>query len=134
MEEKRYRVIFRGELAEGAQIDAVKEKLAAAFKKDPDSIEQLFSGEEKLIKKNAPLDACMKIRSAFQKAGAHCVIEPEGSREAAEGAGGETPPPLPEREAGAGTKGPGDRFCSHCGAVINAGTQFCPECGVKKRE
>ncbi|WP_436925888.1 TM2 domain-containing protein [Halosimplex amylolyticum] len=31
-----------------------------------------------------------------------------------------------------GEKGPGEKFCAECGAVINEQAEICPECGVRQ--
>jgi len=31
-----------------------------------------------------------------------------------------------------GTKGPNEKFCTECGAVINAKAEICPKCGVRQ--
>ena len=77
MSDKKYRVIFKGDVAAGLQIDDVKQKLAASFKTDIAKIDRLFSGKRKVIKKEADLEACEKARKAFERAGAICFIEPE---------------------------------------------------------
>ena len=33
---------------------------------------------------------------------------------------------------GAVTKGPDEKFCSECGAVIKAKAEICPKCGVRQ--
>ncbi|MBW2617117.1 MAG: TM2 domain-containing protein [Deltaproteobacteria bacterium] len=77
MSDKKYSVIFKGDVAAGVQIDDVKQKLAAIFKTDIAKIDRLFSGKRKVIKKGADLEACEKAKKAFERAGAICFIEPE---------------------------------------------------------
>jgi TM2 domain-containing membrane protein YozV len=77
MSDKKYRVIFKGDVAAGLEIDDVKQKLAAGFKTDIAKIDRLFSGKRKVIKKEADLEACEKVRKVFERAGAICFIEPE---------------------------------------------------------
>jgi TM2 domain-containing membrane protein YozV len=77
MSDKKYRVIFKGDVAAGVQIDDVKQKLAAGFKTDIAKIDSLFSGKRRVIRKGADLEACEKARKAFERAGAICFIEPE---------------------------------------------------------
>ena len=77
MSDKKYRVIFKGDVAAGVQVDEVKQKLAASFKTDIAKIDKLFSGKRKIIKKGSDLETCEKARKAFERAGAICFIEPE---------------------------------------------------------
>jgi len=81
MSDKKYRVIFKGDIAEGAQVDDVKKKLAAIFKTDISKIDRLFSGKRRVVKKDAGLESCEKAKKAFERAGAICFIEPEESPE-----------------------------------------------------
>ena len=80
MNDIRYRVIFRGEIAVGADIDEVKQKIATIFKIDSGKIDKMFSGGKTIINKNSPLDVCEKTKRAFEKAGAICHIEMEEGR------------------------------------------------------
>jgi TM2 domain-containing membrane protein YozV len=77
MSDKKYRVIFKGDVAAGVQINEVKQKLAASFKTDIAKIDKLFSGKRKVIKKGADLETCEKVKKAFERAGAICFIEPD---------------------------------------------------------
>ena len=77
MSDKRYGLIFKGDLSAGAQVDDVKKKLAAIFKTDISKIDRLFSGKRKVVKKDADLESCEKARKAFERAGAICFVEPE---------------------------------------------------------
>ena len=77
MSDKKYRVIFKGDVAAGVQVDEVKQKLAAIFKTDIAKIDRLFTGERKVVKKGTDLETCEKARKAFERAGAICFIEPE---------------------------------------------------------
>jgi tetratricopeptide (TPR) repeat protein len=72
---EKYNVIFQGEIIEGKNIDNVKEKISAIFNQDPTKTERLFSGQRVIIKKNADLETCEKIRNKFADAGALCFIE-----------------------------------------------------------
>ncbi len=101
MANEKYRVIFTGDVADGAEVEDVKQKLAAIFKTDIVKIDRLFSGKRKVIKKGSDLEACEKAKKAFERAGAMCSIEPEQEPEpeVIESKPPETPevkpPPLP---------------------------------------
>lgn len=79
MDDKKYRVIFKGEIVDGADKEDVVKKVAAIFKMKEEKAEKLFSGKKKIIKKEAPLEKCKKVQAAFKKAGAVCQIEEIGA-------------------------------------------------------
>jgi TM2 domain-containing membrane protein YozV len=95
MSDKKYRVVFKGDVAAGMQVDDVKQKLAAIFKSDIEKIDKLFSGKPKLIKKGADFEACEKARKAFERAGAIVFVEPE-EEPAPAPAPAQEPKPKPE--------------------------------------
>ena len=86
MSDARFRVVFEGEVADGAAVEDVKKKIGAIFRLETGQVDRLFAGGKVEIKRNAPLAVCEKTRAAFEKAGAVCVIEPEP------GSAGETAP------------------------------------------
>lgn len=76
MEKTSYNIIFRGEIAEGQDIEEVKKNLAALFKVTDEKIEQLFSGRPVRIKKKVDHATANKYKEAMEKAGALCSIVP----------------------------------------------------------
>lgn len=75
---KQYSVIFSGDVVTDGDIEEVKVKLAELLKEHPKNIDKLFSGQTFVIKRNADLPTCEKIRKAFIATGAVCHIkEPE---------------------------------------------------------
>ncbi|MFP4445851.1 MAG: TM2 domain-containing protein [Desulfosudaceae bacterium] len=72
--DKKYQVIFYGEVQPGADIEAVKDKLAGAFKVDRSKIEGLFTGKKKVVKKNSSREVCEKTKKLFARAGAVCAV------------------------------------------------------------
>jgi len=150
MNDIKYRVIFKGEIADGETIDEVKKKLAAIFKTDAAKIDKMFTGGPKVVKKDAPLETCEKAKQAFEKAGAICTIEPmevPGTVEP-EDTTQETPeikpPPLPVRDkdemetgspdADRRIKRADETFCKSCGEIIQKSAEVCPKCGVRQKE
>lgn len=72
--DNQYSVIFKGEIADGENIDNVKKKLAAMFKTDGKNIDKFFSGKAHTVKKDISLETGKKIKTAFLKAGALCHL------------------------------------------------------------
>ena len=74
MNESLYEVAFSGQIQEGAELDAVKARIAKMFKANEATIEKLFSGKRIVIKKNLSAEAADKYSMAFTKAGAICDL------------------------------------------------------------
>jgi len=77
MSQDKYRVVFKGEIQEGASPEKVKPKLAKILKLSDEKAAKLFSGKPIVIKKNASEETCNKIQAAFKKAGAICKVKKE---------------------------------------------------------
>ncbi len=80
----RYRILFGGDVVNGCDVEDVKKKLVSLLKEDKDNIDKLFSGQTYVIKKNADLETCERIRRSFIAVGAVCHIkdpEPPDSAE-----------------------------------------------------
>jgi Tfp pilus assembly protein PilE len=141
-----YRVIFKGEIAPDADLNEVKTKIASITKADSKKIETLFSGGNVIIKKNATLETCEKVRDTFKKAGAVSYIEEEKASDTnncnASQQKEPTPPPLPSNyeadgnqdDSGHRDKRADEIFCSACGEVIQIKALQCPYCGKKHKK
>jgi TM2 domain-containing membrane protein YozV len=77
MSQDKYRVVFKGEIQDGASPDDVKPKLAKILKLSDEKVSKLFSGKPIVIKKNASQETCKKIQAALKKAGAISIIKKE---------------------------------------------------------
>ncbi len=102
---KQFRVVFHGEVADGHDPTAVREKLAALLKKDPARIERLFSGREVVIAARVNAADAEKYRKAFAAAGAVCRIE---TLETENASGKESGPPQTPEPAAAPLSSPPD--------------------------
>lgn len=72
-----YKLTFRGEIAEGRQMDEVKENLSTLFKMSGEKIEGLFSGRPVTIKRDMDHETACKYWMTLQKAGVLCSVEVE---------------------------------------------------------
>jgi len=70
MSDENYDIVFKGKIAEGHDLSAVKQNLVKIFKSDLQKIESLFSGKTVVIKKNVELLAAQKYQVGLKKAGA----------------------------------------------------------------
>jgi competence protein ComGC len=134
MNGEKYRVIFKGEIAEGKILEDVKAKLSSELKLGRDKIEILFSKSAVVIKKGTQLETCEKIKKAFNRAGAICIIEKEKDVETEKK--GPIPPPIPDGQIsgslmneGRPVKKADERFCETCGAIVKINSLACPACG-----
>jgi ribosomal protein L7/L12 len=74
MKEQKYRIIFKGEILPNANLEEVKQKLAAFYKADIKEIESLFSGKNFVLKENVNLDAAQNYMYQLEQAGALCQL------------------------------------------------------------
>jgi thioredoxin-related protein len=75
MTERRYRVVFEGEILDGLKLEEVKRSLATLFRANEAQIERFFSGKRLAIKKDVDHETAMKYSKAFERAGALCRVE-----------------------------------------------------------
>lgn len=70
-----YEVAFSGGIANGADPAQVRVNIGKMFKADQAKLNQLFSGNRVVIKKNIDQQTAMKYQAAMKKAGAICEIK-----------------------------------------------------------
>jgi hypothetical protein len=102
MTEKRYHVVFSGEIAEGQSDASVRQRMAALFKTSPAGIDALFAKKVSVIKKNVDAETAQKYAEALKKAGAVCRIvpaEPVSAPSPAPAAAPPIPTPRPAQPA-----------------------------------
>ena len=74
MSDELFEIAFSGQIVEGADLDAVKQKIGAIFKADEARLEHMFSGRRVVIKRQVDEITAIKYRGAFLKAGAICEV------------------------------------------------------------
>jgi len=79
MTDERYRVVFKGQLADQATLDDVTANLTALYKNNSAKVDAILASGNAVIKKDLDLATCQKIQKAFQKAGAVCSIEKQAA-------------------------------------------------------
>ena len=126
MSEKRYQIVFEGELVPGSQHEAVRRNLAQLFKMDESKVEGLLSGKRVVLKKEADQATAMKFRAAMKKAGAVCHLvsldEPEEITPA--------PPPEPEPAQPSASAAPAaDTAAQQPEPAANTATQTAADAG-----
>lgn len=70
MNEEKYDLVFKGQLAKSVDINVAKRNLSALFKISPEKTDALFSGKPVVLKRNLDADSANKYRVAIKKAGA----------------------------------------------------------------
>ncbi|MFO7593979.1 MAG: hypothetical protein R6X15_08070 [Pseudomonadota bacterium] len=117
MSERRYDVLFSGQLVEGAALDKVKANVAKLFKVEVAKVEGLFSGNPVAIKKGVNEEVAKKYLIAMKKAGALCKARAAapakakpavGKPTAAQQATQRQEPPLSQSETGQATADAGE--------------------------
>jgi Tfp pilus assembly protein PilE/TM2 domain-containing membrane protein YozV len=139
MSNTKYRIVFKGEIAEGHTFDDVKKRLAAIFKTDITRIEKLFSAQKTVVKKDADRQTCEKFINAFKKAGAICYLEKQESPDIDKTVRITQQPPAQRKKERENlnvpkqTKGLDEKFCPSCGEIIKERAVICPKCGVRQQ-
>jgi hypothetical protein len=75
MSDENFEVAFSGEIADGANLEQVKARVAQMFKADEAKLAHLFSGKRVIIKKNIDRQTAAKYQAALHKAGAVCEVK-----------------------------------------------------------
>lgn len=71
----KYNILFNGSILDGQDIETVKRNLSKLFNVDVGKIENLYQGDNKVIKKNVDQQLAKKYKNAFYKAGANCTVQ-----------------------------------------------------------
>lgn len=75
MENTLYDIYFRGEIAEGQDLDTVKSRFGEVFNADEKRISLLFSGKPCLLKKGLDKEGALKYQAVLKKTGAKIIIK-----------------------------------------------------------
>lgn len=78
--QNKFDVYFSGEILEGQDIQEVREAIGKIFKLSGKSLDALFSGEPRRIKKDLNVKKSGHFREVFRKAGAAVQIVPAGQK------------------------------------------------------
>ncbi len=89
---ERYNIYFAGEILQGHDPDRVRAGLAKLFKADEKTLDLLFSGDARLIKRDCDKATALKYKQAMERAGAKPRIKAGAGGEA-----GAAPPGTAEK-------------------------------------
>lgn len=70
----RYDVCFSGQLLQGQELQAVRQKIQKLFNASPETLEKLFSGKTQILKRGCDEQTAQKYRQAMERAGALAII------------------------------------------------------------
>ncbi len=70
----RYDVCFSGQLQQGQELQAVRQKIQKLFNASPETLEKLFSGKTQILKRGCDEQTAQKYRQAMERAGALAII------------------------------------------------------------
>lgn len=76
MSGEKFRLVFFGEVIEGADVATVRNNVRQLLNTDDAGIEMLFSSASITVKNNIDRDNALRYKAAFEKTGARCYIEP----------------------------------------------------------
>lgn len=79
MPAKLYNLTFNGQITGQFSQEIVIKNLAVLFKKDPQSMAKLFSGDKFTLSRGLALEAAQKYQVLLKKAGAVVTLEEQGS-------------------------------------------------------
>jgi membrane associated rhomboid family serine protease len=102
MGEKQYRIVFKGELAYGFELEETRTNLKQLCGYDDVTLDRLFSGEPSTLKSNLSHEMVQKFKAALDRTGAVCIVE--------------------EMSAASNRPAP----------AANTDTVECPKCGMKQ--
>lgn len=75
MAEQQYRIVFKGELAYGFELDETRTNLKQLCKYDDATLDKLFSGKTVILKKNLSAAVARQYKNALDTTGACCYVE-----------------------------------------------------------
>lgn len=120
-----YRIMFKGQIAVGAELMAVKSALQKLTGYDAEAVEQLFSRSETVLKGGIDKATADKYQAAIQATGAVCTVEPMPGSAGTGGPALQSPtqkpfysPPAKETTCPkCGVRQPEGASCNSCGII-----------------
>ena len=75
--DRKYKIVFRGDIASSADVMIVKKKLTQALQTSPEFIDAMFTRSETCIKSDLRQELAQKIKDHLQRTGAKFLIIPD---------------------------------------------------------
>ena len=99
MTDELFKILFRGDIAEGFNKDDVRTQLIDLFGLKEQTVDALLAGKTATLKKDLDRDGALKFKQAFEKTGAICYIRPMEESEATSAPQPPSTPVQPSPEA-----------------------------------
>lgn len=116
---RRYRIVFRGELALGMSEEKVAAQLRERLKFSDAALARFFAGKPIVLKSDLDEETAERYAKAFRSAGARCAVEPMPSGVAAVALAQRPDPSAPAMICPkCGQSQPDAETCIGCGVVI----------------
>jgi hypothetical protein len=128
MTETRFRVVFRGELAEGWDPGKVKQQLVDSLRMTPASAERFLAVPRAIISEQADHRSAARFVSIFASVGVICQLEPICPADLSGGNIGATCPETKQNTDAAAVP-PGTLVCPKCGHSQPEAAE-CSRCGI----
>lgn len=122
MTDSTYRVVFSGSPLPGTDRDTAIRNFATLFKRAPEQVEAMFSGQPSVIKKGISEAEAGKYCRALEKAGVEARAEAEMTAV-------QPAPPLPPVDDEPGTPSPAPAAADADGTGETRALMTCPACG-----
>lgn len=75
MEQDYFKILFKGEIIDGYDLQNVKQQIAKIFKLDSTTLNKLFSKKLIIVKKNVTYQTALKYKNTFIRTGAKCYLK-----------------------------------------------------------
>jgi hypothetical protein len=75
MSDELFEIAFSGQVSAGADPQEVKARVGKMFSAEGAKLDQLFSGQQLVIKKNVDQQTAQKYQDALQRVGAECEVK-----------------------------------------------------------
>lgn len=130
MSDKRYRVIYNGNLALDTDEDQVRQNLAEKCRLSSQAIDKILAGENPVLKKGVDEATAQRYKDYLDRLGLLCDVVGEAAAKPQSNLLDEPPPLLTKEEAKIQTVSqPKGRTCPKCQAP-NQGGDTCARCGL----
>lgn len=120
-----YRVVIEGNTLPGFALEDVCQRLAVLTRCSAEVAAKLLAGRPSDVKRGVDHATGLRYVEAMRQVGVACRLEQETLEIDLEP---RASTPAEERRS----KGPGEVFCTECGAVIKEKAEICPNCGVRQ--
>ena len=77
--ESNWKIIFKGEILPGFDLDSVKREFAQLLRLNDEQARKLFAGKAVILKKELPLEKAEQYKQSFERRGIKVSLEQESN-------------------------------------------------------